>query len=134
MKHSNQIREFLITPHGIRLEPVYVGPEGVLTGSMRAAQEAREKAAQLEREQQTERKHRELSARRSTLEAQIRALQAEVEAVEQEASVAAAQDAARERTLEDDRTAAALRRGGVISMEKAAKAAPGKATMKGKGK
>ena len=37
MKHSNQIREFLITSEGIKLEDVYVGPEGVLTGSMRAA-------------------------------------------------------------------------------------------------
>ncbi len=39
MKHSNQIREFLITTEGIQLQDVYVGPEGVLTGSMRAAQE-----------------------------------------------------------------------------------------------
>src|SRR5262249_25593419 len=46
MQHSNQIREFLITSEGIRLRDVYVGPEGVLTGSMRSAQEAREKAAE----------------------------------------------------------------------------------------
>ena len=45
MAHSNQIREFLITAEGIELLDVYVGPEGVLTGSMRAAQEAREQAA-----------------------------------------------------------------------------------------
>src|SRR6185295_15782337 len=44
MRHSNQVREFLITAEGIKLEDVYVGPEGVLTGSMRAVQEAREKA------------------------------------------------------------------------------------------
>src|SRR4029079_13496953 len=37
--HSNQIREFLITSHGIDLQDVYLGPEGVLTGSMRLAQE-----------------------------------------------------------------------------------------------
>ena len=42
MAHSNQIREFLLTPRGIDLLDVYVGPEGVLTGSMRLAQEARE--------------------------------------------------------------------------------------------
>src|SRR3954469_1420274 len=45
MAHSNQIREFLITSEGIQLKDVYIGPEGVLTGSMRAAQEAREPAA-----------------------------------------------------------------------------------------
>ena len=49
MKHSNQIREYLITSEGIELQDVYVGPEGVLTGSMRAAQEDREKAAALAR-------------------------------------------------------------------------------------
>ena len=45
MAHSNQIREFLLTARGVELKDVYVGPEGVLTGSMRLAQEAREQAA-----------------------------------------------------------------------------------------
>ena len=53
MKHSNQIREFLITSRGIVLEDVYVGPEGVLTGSLRASQEAREKAAAVARQPQS---------------------------------------------------------------------------------
>jgi circadian clock protein KaiC len=35
--HSNKTREFLITGHGARLVDVYVGPEGVLTGSARIA-------------------------------------------------------------------------------------------------
>jgi len=39
MAHSNQIREFLLTDHGVELCDVYVGPEGVLTGSARLAQE-----------------------------------------------------------------------------------------------
>jgi circadian clock protein KaiC len=129
MKHSNQIREFLITPKGIRLEPVYVGLEGVLTGSMRAAQEAREKAAELELEQQTERKQRELTMRRAALEAQIKALQAEFASVEVEASASAEQAAARERTFETQRAEAALRRGGPLLAGKGAKVA-----MKGKAK
>jgi circadian clock protein KaiC len=112
MKHSNQIREFLITPHGIELQPVYVGPEGVLTGSMRAAQEARESAARAEQEQAAARRQRELAARRATLEAQIKALQAEFAAADEEASVSAEQEDARERTVQQQRTAAALRRGG----------------------
>jgi circadian clock protein KaiC len=40
MPHSNQIREFLLTDHGIRLEDVYVGPAGLLTGAARASPEA----------------------------------------------------------------------------------------------
>ena len=128
MKHSNQIREFLITPHGIELEPVYVGPEGVLTGSMRAAQEAREKAAELEREQAAERKQRELALRRSALEVQIKALQAEFAAVAQEAGISAEESSARERRRDEDRSRAAVRRGGATASE------AGKTTTKGKRK
>src|SRR3546814_16940442 len=43
MKHSNQIREFLITSTGIQLEDVYVGSYGVLVASMRLAPEARQR-------------------------------------------------------------------------------------------
>ncbi len=111
MKHSNQIREYVITPQGIRLEDVYVGPEGVLTGSMRAAQEAREKAATLERRQVVERKQRDLQRRRAALEAQITALRAEFEAAEEEAKTIEAQGQAQEQTLADDRSAAGRRRG-----------------------
>jgi circadian clock protein KaiC len=67
MKHSNQIREFLITGEGIQLEDVYVGPEGVLTGSMRAAQEAREKAATQALQDEIEAKQREVDRLRAAL-------------------------------------------------------------------
>jgi circadian clock protein KaiC len=100
MKHSNQIREFVITPQGIRLDDVYVGPEGVLTGSMRAAQEVREKAAALGRRQGVERKQRDLQRRRIALEA-----------AEEEAKTIGAQDQAQDQTLTEDRIAAARRRG-----------------------
>ena len=49
MAHSNQIREFLLTDHGIDLVDVYLGPGGVLTGTARQAQEAQEKAVTIER-------------------------------------------------------------------------------------
>src|SRR5678816_841014 len=82
MAHSNQIREFLLTPRGIDLLDVYVGPEGVLTGSMRAAQEARERAAEAERIRQADARRRLSARRRSALEAQIAALRAELEGEE----------------------------------------------------
>jgi circadian clock protein KaiC len=44
MAHSNQVREYLLTSHGIDLVEVYTGPNGVLTGSARQAQEAYERA------------------------------------------------------------------------------------------
>lgn len=37
MKHSNQVREFTITDKGLKLVDVYLGPDGVLTGSAREA-------------------------------------------------------------------------------------------------
>ena len=111
MKHSNQIREFLVTGEGIKLEDVYVGPEGVLTGSMRAAQEEREKAALRAREEEVERKQRDLARRRAVLEAQITALRAEFEAAEEESKTVAEQDRTREQRIAENRSAAALRRG-----------------------
>ena len=112
MKHSNQIREFILTPQGIQLEDVYLGPEGVLTGSMRAAQEAREAAEALTRSQDAKRRQRELEAKRTALEAQIAALRAEFESTQEEARMIRTQDSLRQRTLAESREAAAKRRGG----------------------
>jgi circadian clock protein KaiC len=43
MAHSNQIREFRLTDNGIELLDVYVGQEGVLTGSARLSQETKDR-------------------------------------------------------------------------------------------
>ena len=71
MAHSNQIREFELTDQGVQLRDVYVGPSGLLTGSARDAQEAREKAEAVERQRQVERKSLELQQKRRQLEAEI---------------------------------------------------------------
>lgn len=112
MNHSNQIREFLITSEGIKLLDVYVGPEGVLTGSMRIAQEAREKAASVSRRQEIERRERELAVRRATLRAQMLALEQELKAADEEARIVSAESSATERGLSEQRIAAAARRAG----------------------
>jgi circadian clock protein KaiC len=111
MKHSNQIREYLLTPEGVQLEDVYIGLEGVLTGSMRAAQEAREKAAEIERSEELARKQRDLERRRLALEAQITSLRAEFKATEEEAAQFARENEGRERVITDSRDAAGKRRG-----------------------
>jgi len=54
MAHSNQVREFLLTDHGVELRDVYVGAAGVLTGSARLTQEAQEKAALIVRDREVE--------------------------------------------------------------------------------
>ena len=112
--HSNQIREFLITPHGIDLLDVYVGPEGVLTGTARSAQEAREKAALFARERETERKKQELERKREVLEARIAALRSEFEADRRKALGEIDIDIALEKAAEEDRMSMArLRRADV---------------------
>jgi circadian clock protein KaiC len=83
MEHSNQIREFLLTNDGLRLLDVYLGPEGVLTGSARVSQEGREKAAGTSRRQQLEGRGRELERKRRIFEARMTMLRAEFEVEEE---------------------------------------------------
>jgi circadian clock protein KaiC len=78
--HSNQVREFLLTDHGIELLDAYIGSDGVLMGSARAAQTARESAATLERDQSRQRMQRELRRKQQLYEAQLVALQGQYEA------------------------------------------------------
>jgi circadian clock protein KaiC len=82
MAHSNQLREFILTDKGIELIPAYVALGGVLTGSSRMAQEAKEKAEALDREIGMRRRQEEMNRRRRVLQAQIEALKAELAAEE----------------------------------------------------
>ncbi len=110
MAHSNQLREFLITDRGVDLLDIYVGPEGVLTGSSRLSQEAREKAAALVGQQEIERIARDRQRKREALEARILALRKEFELEEQEAETLGAEEVLREKVLEEDRSAMAISR------------------------
>ena len=110
MAHSNQIREFLLTDHGVELRDVYVGPSGVLTGSARLAQEAQEQAAQMMRKQEVERRQLELERKRKALEAQIAAMRAEFEAQEIETLKIIGQEQAQEAQLAQERVDMGLSR------------------------
>ncbi len=85
MAHSNQIREFLLTDNGVVLRDVYVGMDGVLTGSARVAQETKDKSEQLLHRQLIEQKKLTLERKRKNIEAQIAELKNEFEAEEAEA-------------------------------------------------
>jgi circadian clock protein KaiC len=103
MAHSNQIREFLLTDHGVELRDVYVGPGGVPSGSARLTQEAQEQAAQAARKQAVERRQLELEHKRKALEAQIAALRVEFEEQETETLKIIAQEQTREAHLTQER-------------------------------
>ncbi len=110
MAHSNQIREFRLTDQGIELTDVCLGPEGVVLGAARQAQEARDKAAALLARQNIETKQRELERKRQALEAHIAALRNEFEIEVDETSRVIVQEQMRETALREDRARMAVTR------------------------
>jgi circadian clock protein KaiC len=102
MAHSNQIREFKLTGHGIELLDVYVGSEGVLTGSARLSQQAKDDAERLMLQQEIGRKQFGLKRKREAIEAQIAVLRSEFETEVTEALRSIRNDKARvERYIQD---------------------------------
>ncbi len=95
MAHSNQIREFVLTSNGVDLLDVYVGPEGVLTGSMRIAQESREAAVEAARATEAAQRQRASERRQAALIAQIAALTSDLEAERAELAKSTKSEAAR---------------------------------------
>src|SRR5207253_2434918 len=99
MAHSNQVREFVMSERGIELKDVYIGPGGMLTGSARVAQEARERAEQVSRNEEVERQQFELKRKHDMLEGQIAALRAEFSAEESRIERIISHDRQREQSL-----------------------------------
>jgi circadian clock protein KaiC len=119
MAHSNQIQEFLLTNQGIDLIDIYTGSGEVLTGSARAAQEAQEKAAELARRQEAERKLREQESKRKALEANIAVLRAEFNLESVEMHMMAKEEQKRQSVLTQDRLKMAHLRQGETSTPQA---------------
>ena len=103
MAHSNQVREFIMTHDGIALRDVYVGPEGVLTGSARVAQEARERDQAMLQQHELERRNLEFGRRRRRIEAQIEELQAQLADDGLELKGFAEEATARDQQTDDER-------------------------------
>jgi circadian clock protein KaiC len=114
IKHSNQIREFIITSTGIQIVDAYAGSTGVLTGTARVAQEAQNKVSQKLRIQETERKHRELKRKKQMLEAEIALLKSKYESEEDELKKSIDQEVAGEAALVRER----LKMSGLRSSDK----------------
>jgi circadian clock protein KaiC len=122
MAHSNQIREFVLTNRGVELNDVYVGPEGVLTGSARASKEAEERAAALAAHHELERTQRALERRREVLEAKIIAMRKKFDNEAEEHHRILDEGRAREAVLgEDRRRMGRIRRADVPSPPKPAR-------------
>jgi circadian clock protein KaiC len=107
MAHSNQIREYKLSDRGINVMDAYLGPDGVLTGTARFTQEAREKAEAVTRQQGIEQKRRVLDNKRRAMEIQINALRADFQAQLEELENQHRLEDEREEALGRDRAAMA---------------------------
>ncbi|AMJ66611.1 circadian clock protein KaiC [Hymenobacter sp. PAMC 26628] len=100
LAHSNQVREFEVTPRGVELLDVVVGPTGIITGAGRLAQRAQALAAAEAERHELDRNGRELERKRRVLEATIGNLRTEFESVEE--ALRRARAAQQELPAEDD--------------------------------
>ena len=101
MGHSNQVREYHIDSNGITLVRPYIGPHGVLTGSARLNQEAREHREADVRKQLVEQRRREKEKNRTQLERKIAEMREALEAEELEENLLL-DDESRQLITDDD--------------------------------
>jgi circadian clock protein KaiC len=119
MQHSNQVREFIITGNGLDLVDVYLGPEGVLTGSAREAQVLLEQTGHVLHTHAITRKDRELLRKRKVLESKIDSLKTEFESTEEELNKIYIEEDLKREVMEQNRQKVTdIRRGGNNSTEK----------------
>ncbi|MDQ1261488.1 MAG: circadian clock protein KaiC, partial [Euryarchaeota archaeon] len=105
MEHSNQIREYLVTDNGIEIQDVYLGPSGgLLMGSSRAAQEAKEMAEASLQSKNVVRRKRELESKLKSLDAHITSLSSQFEAEKEELNKLSSEDTLRTEALVKDRS------------------------------
>lgn len=84
MKNSNQVREFIISNDGIGLVEVYLGPDGVLTGSAREAFKLQQATSDVLKQHSLTRKNREIGRKKSILHSKISNLTSEFESIKDE--------------------------------------------------
>lgn len=103
MKHSNQVREFMITDEGLQLVDVYLGANGVLIGSAREQQQLEEAAGLELRTYAGTRRDREIQRKKTVLEAKIASLNEEFESVKDELNRTHQEEQLRKQILEKNR-------------------------------
>jgi len=112
LAHSNQIREYVITERGLTFRDVYLGADGMLTGSARMAQEAKEAYDVVLANDEIKSKRAALQRRSKILEAQIAGLRLELETQNQEMQHLAARDDRRLKQVAEYRSAMVKSRAG----------------------
>ena len=121
MKHSNQVREFLISDDGLDLVDVYLGPDGILTGSAREAQMLLEETGQVLHTHSVDFKDRELLRKRKVLESKIESLKSEFESTEAELNKSYIEDAIKKEVMQQNRQKLSTQRGKSVDEPETAK-------------
>jgi len=124
MHHSNQVREFVITSKGLDLEDVYLGPEGILTGSAREAQILLEQTGEVLHLNALNRKDRELLRKRKVLESKIESLRSEFESMEEELNKIYDDENIKREVMSNTRQTITDKRGGQAKEDKQQKTNP----------
>ena len=108
--HSNQVREFVLTDHGVELVDVYIGAAGVLAGSARVTQQAAERDEELRIAEELARRRRELHRSVIEREAHLAATQDQLDAERTEINRIDLREGHLVADIEADRTTMAARR------------------------
>jgi circadian clock protein KaiC len=108
--HSNQMREFVLTDHGVELVDVYVGAAGVLAGSARVTQQATERDEDLRIAEELARRRRELHRSVIEREAHLVAVQDQLDAEQTEIKRIDLREGHLVADIEADRSTMAARR------------------------
>jgi circadian clock protein KaiC len=108
--HSNQVREFVLTDHGVELVDVYIGAAGVLAGSARVTQQAAQRDEELRIAEELARRRRELHRSVIEREAHLVATQDQLDAERSEINRIDLQEGHQVADTESDRSTMAARR------------------------
>ncbi len=109
-EHSNQVRELVISDDGVDLAQVHIGPEGILVGSARLAQQLRDRLAASDSRNSLAHKRELLSRKRIALRARIAELRTDFLAESHDIERAIALEAAQQNSLGADRAKLAAQR------------------------
>jgi circadian clock protein KaiC len=111
MAHSNQMREFVLSDKGIKLIDVYKGSGGVLFGSARIAQENLVSADRVIRNEEIERRQRDLDRKKRIMENEIALIKEKFSRDEDEIRLLIQQDVSREEAVIKNARGIAKQRG-----------------------
>ncbi|MBC7936149.1 MAG: circadian clock protein KaiC [Rhizobacter sp.] len=111
MKHSNQVREFIISNKGLVLEDVYLGSEGILIGSARTAHKLQQQTEAILNKHSLTRKDNEIARKARELQIKIDNLTLEFESVKEDLSNGFVQQELTKEVAAKDRAELAVLRG-----------------------